>query len=34
MGKYGHLTAEAVRTAGSWMTASAILYFTWLLVPH
>ena len=28
-----HWQRIAVRTAGSWITASAILYFAWLFVP-
>ncbi len=34
LGRAGLWQRIVVRTAGSWITASAILYFTWLLVPR
>jgi urease accessory protein len=33
LGRVHHWQRIAVRTAGSWITASAMLYFAWLLVP-
>jgi hypothetical protein len=34
LGRTGLWQRVAVRTAGSWITASTVLYFTWLLVPR